>query len=445
MQRLGLSGFLMFLVACTPGEPDSAPDPGVGTEASAQVSNQASELYVAAEYDTHEIRLHYRLEVDNPSWYHRYWRFHDGRWHIEGEGTEGPDPNGLYEDRISMLLDDGSVQGFDRFGGFMLVHPGMRSLNSAAPADEVRAHSLLGEAMGRTDVRKYLPQSRNGEYYSDPARWDDTKTPEAIETMQRNGEFLDLWQWRAHRSNPLGYADNGYVLHSRLASGGRSMFVVNQDAGHSAPAFMYDPNRVGRHALRWEALKNRDYTQEDPYFLSEETAIVFDPSLGWQEGDVLPYYLLQTPNGARGALKAAGHYDDGQWRVTLTRTLTSPNAMDSKALEPGGIYHVAFAVHHGGVGARHHRVSLPHSLGLGVDADIVATETTTPLSDDDLNWVQVGLVYPHQVTWEWLVTRHQGANFIRGDMPIGVRDQHGHTPALQRYLDRFEQRRQQFE
>lgn len=131
--------------------------------------------------------------------------------------------------------------------------------------------------------------------------------------------------------------------------------------------------------------------------------------------------------------------------MTLTRTLESPNTMDSKALEPAGVYHVAFAVHHGGVGARHHRVSLPHSLGLGVDADIIASEASTPLSDEELNWVQIGLVYPHQVTWEWLVTRHQGANFIRGDMPIGVRDQHGHTPALQRYLDRFEQRRQQFE
>lgn len=437
--------WLLTGVACSPANHTPS---NVGDSALADVAvpnNQADYLYVAAEYDEHDIRIHYRLEVENPSWYHQYWVYRAGEWHLKGSGIPGQDPHGLYEDRISMLLDDGSVQGFDRFGGFMLVHPGMRSLDSAVSPQEVAAHPLLGsdiqDQLDKHQVRKYLPQSRNGEYYSDPARWHDTKTREQLAAMQRDGVFLDLWQWRAHRSNPVGYADNGYVLHSRLDSSGRAMSTLNQHAASQRPAYMFDVEQVGHHALRWEQLTQRAYDQDDAYFLTENTAVAFDSEHAWQEGDVLPYYLLQTPNGPRAAIRAQGRYADGHWRVTLSRTLASPNPLDSKALQSGGLYHVAFAVHHGGVGARFHHVSLPYSLGLGVDADIVATPAQSPGDDNQLTWHQIGLVNPHQVDWEWLVTRHQGANFIRGDMPVGVRDQHGHRAAFQRYLDRHEQRR----
>lgn len=438
IRKLAFVSAVLLTTACSPA---SSPKPEI--EAQEPLGNQAKKLYVAAEYNDTELRLHYRLEVENPSWYHQYWVFRDGQWHREGSGSEGPDANGLYEDRISMLLDDGSVQGFDRFGGFMLAHPGMRSMDTAASEDEVSAHPVLGEKMGRSDVRKYLPQSRDIEYYSDPAPWHAIKSQDALSQMQQTGEFLDLWQWRAHRSNPLGYADNGYVLHYRLNSEGRSMFTSNQADDDTRPAYMFDAEKTGQHALNWDALTQQAYSQDDFYYLSEDHAKPFDEEHPWQDGDVLPYRLLQTPDGARGAIKAQGRYEDGAWRVTLTRSLASPNTIDSKALQHGERYHVAFAVHHGGVGARYHRVSLPHSLGLGVDADIVATQAQQALAEDELNWHEVGLVDPHQVNWEWLVTRHQGANFIRGDMPVGVRDQHGHLPAFQRYLDRHERMRQQ--
>ena len=56
----------------------------------------------------------------------------------------------------------------------------------------------------------------------------------------------------------------------------------------------------------------------------------------------------------------------GAWRVTLTRSLASPNPLDSKALSSDGeIYKRCLCrVHQGGVGARHHDVSLPLTLGL---------------------------------------------------------------------------------
>ncbi|MCH8500793.1 MAG: ethylbenzene dehydrogenase-related protein [Aliidiomarina sp.] len=431
MQRT-LLVFLLILIlsACSPRE---IGDPEVAAVQPAP-ETQLKTLYVAAEYDDEVFRLHYRMAISEPSWYHQYWLYRDGGWVRMGSGASGPDDNRLYEDRISMMLDDGSVEGFSRYGGWMLVHPGMRTLDSAVSADDVAAHPILGTEMGRTDVRKYIPQSRTVSRYTEPAAWDAVRPLRDIAAMQERGEFLDLWQWRAHRSHPLGYADNGYVLHYRLNSEGRGMYRDN--AADEGPAYMFDAEQVGFHALSWDTLLARGYNQDDWYYLSEEVAVPIDAAREWQDGDVLPFRLLQEPDGARGAIRSSGGYADGEWRVTLTRSLASPNPLDSKTLTPGSIYHVAFAVHQNGVGARHHDVSLPHTLGLGVDADIVAQYSGEPFSDDDLEWYPVHLINPGQVTWEWLVTRHPGAGLIQADFDITVREHHGYLPLFQRYIER---------
>lgn len=435
----------LVLIGCSPANESAQAERDLSLTDGA-VSEEASELrpgapeqalrtlYVAAEYNETEFRLHYRIAVEEPSWYHQYWLYRDGTWTRMGSGAAGPDANRLYEDRISMMLDDGSVEGFSRYGGWMLVHPGMRTLDSAVSADDVAAHPILGGEMGRTDVRKYIPQSRTVSRYTEPAAWDAVRPLDEIAAMQERGEFLDLWQWRAHRSHPLGYADNTYVLHYRLSSEGRGMYRDN--AADAGPAFMFDAEQVGFRALSWDKLVAREYGQDDLYYLSDEFAVPFDPAHEWQEGDVLPFRLLQEPSGARGAIRSAGGYADGAWRVTLTRSLASPNPLDSKALVAGEIYNVAFAVHQGGVGARHHDVSLPLTLGLGVDADIVAQFSAEPLSEEALTWYPVHLINPGQITWEWLVTRHPGAGLIQGNFDITVREHHGYLPLFQRYIER---------
>jgi len=436
-----LIGFVA-LVACSPAS-DSDSSSAAGDYAR---GNQAEILQVAAEYDGEIFRLHYRLEVPNPSWYHQYWLYQNGEWKRMGSGADGPDEYGLYEDRISMLLDDGSVEGFSRYGGWMLAHPGMRSFDSAVSAEEVRQHPLLGQQMGRSDVRKYIPQSRNIENYARPAPWDDVKSENDLRAMQERGEFLDLWQWRAHRSHPVGYADNGYVLHYRLSSEGQSMYRDNQHPELSQPAWMFDPETTGKRSLDWNTLIARGYSQDDLYYLSEDNAVPFDPDYDWQDGDVIPFRFLQQPDGARGAIRSHGRYQDGAWRITLERTMESPQPLDSKTLQEGQIYHVAFAVHHGAVGARHHRVSLPFSMSLGAvqsgdeTAEIVAQFSETPLKDSQLDWYRLGLIRPGQVDWAWLTTNHPGGGLIRSDIDVGVADHHGYLPLLQRYIDRRDRR-----
>ncbi|MCC5812142.1 MAG: hypothetical protein JJU06_17430 [Ectothiorhodospiraceae bacterium] len=396
-------------------------------------------LKVAVLYNDSHVQIRYEYPTDRPSWYHQVWKYEDGEWVRYGSGGRGPDQHGLYEDRISMMLDDGSVDGFDRYGGWMLAHEGMRTLGSAADADAVREHPKLGRDMGRSDVRKYLPGTRDAE--PEETSWDRVKDDETLRALQENGYFLDLWQWRAHRSHPVGHADNGYVLHYRLSSEGRGMYTDNWNDDAGQPAYMLDPGKTGKRALRWEKLLERGYSQDDAYFISEDNATAFDPDHDWQEGDVIPQRFLRQPEGSRGAISAGGRYQDGAWRIRLTRTLESPNPLDSKALEPGGSYTVAFAVHSGGVGARWHRVSLPQSLSLGDDgdADIQATRVEGNLDEAGAEWTDIPLVYPGQVTWQWLHGDHHPGSPLVRQGALGVRDMHD-TQQLSDFIADHERR-----
>jgi hypothetical protein len=401
---------------------------------------------VAAQYSDTEFRIHYEFETDSPSWYHQVWRRENGEWVRYGAGAGGPDEHGLYEDRISMLLDDGSVDGFSRYGGWMTAHEGMRTLDSAVPADAVREHPVLGEEMGRTDVRKYLNATREVDDEAEVS-WDRIREDAEIEAMRDRGEFLDLWQWRAHRSHPIGYADNNYVLQYRLNSAGRGMFVDNWDAEAGQPAYMFDPDEVGRVAIEWDALVAGEFGQDDPYFIHEGNAVAYDPDHDWQDGDVIPQRFLREPDGARGAIRAEGGHSDGAWRITLIRSLEAPDPRDSKALEDGGIFNVAFAVHSGAVGARWHLVSLPETLALGVEGGtITARHFAEPAEPEELEWTELQLIYPGQITWQWLNSAdHPGQpQIVEGE--LGVQDFHlkdqlnafilGHERALKELDDR---------
>ena len=70
--------------------------------------------------------------------------------------------------------------------------------------------SALLTAIKKGDVRKYLPQTR-----TDPRDWKTGRTLEEIAKLKADGMFVYLIQCRAHRSNEVGMADDGYVLEFR--------------------------------------------------------------------------------------------------------------------------------------------------------------------------------------------------------------------------------------
>ncbi|MGY6588409.1 MAG: ethylbenzene dehydrogenase-related protein [Wenzhouxiangella sp.] len=407
------AGLLLGLATATASVPDDADD--------------IRALQVAVVYNDHSIQIRYRYETDQPSWYHQVWRYTEGEWVRHGAGRPGRNPHGLYEDRISMMLDDGSVEDFARLGGFMTVHEGVRTFDSAVDSEQVEAHPKLGRDMGRDDVRKFLPASRND---ADQARWDDIVSDDELEAMRDRGEFIDLWQWRAHRSNPVGKADNGLVLHYRLSSDGQGMYTTNWDDEAGQPAWMYDPEKTGKRSLSWQRLIERGYGQDDLYYLSEDHAVAFDPDHDWQEGDVIPQRFLREPSGSRGAIDANGRHRDGAWEVVLTRSLAAPDPRDSKTLEPGGSYNVAFAVHQS-VGARWHRIALPHRLHLhdGEDLDsdnpaprIVAYRVEGDLDTAKADYTDVPLIHPGQINWQWLHGEHHPGQRVVKHTQVGFND-----------------------
>lgn len=341
-------------------------------------------LRVGVVYNETHIQVRYEFETDHPSWYHDYLVYRDGAWSVLGGANAGPAPTGLYEDRISMMLDDGSVAGFAEYGGYVTMHPGVAGRTDAAP----------------DETEKFILPSRADAPHEQI--WEQHRTDEELASLQDKGVFLNTWQWRAHRSAPIGYADPGFVLDTRRSATGRSMYATNWDADRGRPLYMFDPDHAGRHALREERLLARRYGQDDPYYLFVENALPFDPDHAWRDGDVIPRRYLQPPTDGRASLTARGRWEDGAWRVRVTRTLEGHDPRESKAIRPSETYNIAFAVHTGATQGRWHLVSLPLRLGVAAPGHINAVRVEGDLDTAEAPWTEVPLFYTGQVLTDWL-------------------------------------------
>lgn len=379
------------------------------------------ELKVKAAYNDEQVFFRFEWPAEQGSIYHDYIHFQGGKWVTTQGSAPGIHPQRLYEDRVSFLLDDGSVRYFDTAGGFVTVHEQMRFLSNQAPAEEVQKHPYIGGKLKQRDVRKYVPETRSS------ADWRDVRSTEELDALRKAGVFLDLWMWRSHRGGPIGYADDQWVLQYRNDDAGKAAFSDNWDAEKRQPRVMYDPDRVGFEALRWDDVIKHKLGAKDIYYITPEMAKPFDPSYKWKEGDTVPRRLLRVPEGSRGDIKAQGAWQDGIWRVDMTRLLDTGNP-DDKALRDRRRYTIAFAVHKDYTGSRWHYVSLPLMVGMGVEADLVAhnfKESEAPW--ESIPWTTVNLFYPGQVTWDWLVSSsHAGA----ADLLQGQSCATCHTPEL---------------
>ncbi len=190
-------------------------------------------------HNDEEIFMRFEWERDDPDWYHQYFVYDEenDEWSPLGE---------FYEDRLSILLDDGSVQGFEGWGGWITAHEGMRDLYEL-PGEEVE------EGIGESDLRKYIPQSRDGDEWWE-APWDEVVDQEEIETMYDNKEFLDLWHVRTHRSVPIRKGDSQHVIDYRRGDNGTGPFDT-RDLEDGQPQIMYDPDIVEDGALDVEDLR----------------------------------------------------------------------------------------------------------------------------------------------------------------------------------------------
>lgn len=363
------------------------------------------------------------------NWYHDMTVYRGGTWAREGGSVVGQKAFGIYEDRVTFLVDPGTVRGFANQGCYVSCHSGSRFLSDQLPPATIQAQPFLGGVQNRTDLRKYIAESRVGDAWWD-APWDEVVSEEALAQLREVGVFLDFWHWRAHRGNPVGYSDDQYVLEYRNNDGTRGAYATNWDAANARPAFMFDESKVGFAALSWDRLVANDYDQQnDIYYLTEETAAPFDPDRAWSEGDVIPRIVLRQPQGSQAAITADGRWANGVWRVELRRAMDTGYATSDHALLEGRTYNVGFAVHANATGSRWHYVSHPQQVGIGMPADLVASRFDGDRPDwDAIPWTTIPLFYPAQVTWEWLVDdAHPGAPDVRADTRSCM-DCHGESP-----------------
>ena len=319
-------------------------------------------LKVQAAYDSKNAYLRFQWKTANPypGNEHQYLRFDGKEWKVFGYPKldkvvhEGKQP-GIYEDRMSVMIDDGKVAGFAKQGCWLTCHDGQRDMPKQFTKEEVAANAML-TAIKKGDVRKYLPDSR-----TDPLDWKTGKTVEELAKIKAEGGFVDLIQWRAHRSHAVGMADDGYVLEWRLGDAGKDMFGSNADKDTHAPKFMWDEKKVGYKSI--SALQLR---QGEHFLIREKNAVPFDPNAGWKEGDMIPDYIISRDDakGSAADNNAIASWKDGVWTVVMIRPLGLAND-DDKSLKEGGVYNIGFAVHDDNITTRGHHVSFVRTIGIG--------------------------------------------------------------------------------
>lgn len=331
------------------------------------------ELKVQAAYDARNAYLRFQWKTANafPGSEHQYLRFDGKEWKVYGYPKldkvvqEGKQP-GIYEDRMSLMIDDGKVAGFAQQGCWLTCHDGERDMPKQFTKDEVAANALL-TATKKADVRKYLPETR-----TNPLDWKTGKSVDEIAKLKASGYFVDLIQWRAHRSHAVGMADDGYVLEWRLSDAGKDPFSGNADSATHQPKLMWDEKKVGYRSVTADQLRKGDH-----FLIKEQNAVAFDPKLPWKEGDMIPDYVVSRAEAAGSAAdnNAIASWKDGMWTVVLIRPLGLANP-DDKALKEGGVYNVGFAVHDDNITTRGHHISYVKTLSLGAatKADITAVK-----------------------------------------------------------------------
>jgi Ethylbenzene dehydrogenase len=325
---------------------------------------------VAYDNENAYFRAQWKTRNPYPGDAHQFVRFDGKEWKtygfpkLDAVVQKGEQP-AIYEDRFSIMIDDGGVPAFANQGCWLTCHEGERDNPKFAARAAVEANPLY-QALKQRDVRKYLPSTRTDA----GASWDKGKSPDEIAKIKAAGGFLELMQWRAHRSNPVGMADDGYVLEYRLSDAGGNPFGSNVDPKTHQPRFMYDEKKVGKKALTAD-----DIRKTRTALIREQNAVPFDPNAGWKEGDLIPEYVLNR-EGAKGSgadnKRVNGVWKDGMWTVVWVRPLKLTNP-DDKALVNGKVYNFSFAVHDDNITTRGHHVSFPVTVGFGAKAAIEAT------------------------------------------------------------------------
>jgi hypothetical protein len=334
------------------------PKPVAGKPGTVKVTMQAA-------FDSQNLYMKISWPAKVPGAYHEYVAYRDGKWvnyatNKNNAAVAAGKLKASYEDRFTIMLGDGkSVPAFNNYGCWATCHNDMRYMPNDAKKADVEAHPILGSGgMKKSDIRKYLPESRTA--MGPTGGWDKIKPKSETDALKAKGVFLELWQWRAYRSNAVRAADDGYLLEYRAFDAGKNPFFGNWDGAKSQPIFMFDPAKNNGRAGLTEA----EFRNPKAPLLTVANRVPYDPKYKWKNGDLMVKQGLQKPEGSAGDNMVVGTHAGGAWTLLWTRKLATGNN-DDIALKAGETYPIGLAVHDDNVTARFHHVSFPLKLSIG--------------------------------------------------------------------------------
>ncbi len=140
--------------------------------------------------------------------------------------------------------------------------------------------------------------------------------------MSTNGGVVDVWNWQAGRTNPMGYSEDTYWDASgQKVDEGVSAVLVNDLDGSSLPTFMAtsDPG-----AIKEFLVENASAMDAfDPFGAlassSVEEAISFNSGSTFTADDFIPGYVHRVPSGDIADVQSAGKYSNGSWTVEFSK------------------------------------------------------------------------------------------------------------------------------
>jgi hypothetical protein len=222
-----------------------------------KVEGQILELEAKSVHTKDGIFFRFEWSDDEKSMHKNRWRFTGGKWNKK-KGDE---------DRLAMVWEINRIDKFATKGCAVLCHS----------------------------------ESKNNKewYYS----------------VNSQREKADLWHWKAVRSNPVGYSEDGYVIANpskepekgrKRDAGSDTKAKSNRTKDKSGPAYMQDSAKL----------------PSIPGSLLVAQAVEIKDSSIFKEGDEIPGYMLYTNwKDSFADLKTKGVWKNGKWTVMMSRKL----------------------------------------------------------------------------------------------------------------------------
>jgi len=129
-------------------------------------------------------------------------------------------------------------------------------------------------------------------------------------------EKAEMWHWKAVRSNPVGYTEDGYVTTNpskkpeagRKRDAGSGKAKSNRTKDKSKPMYRQDPAKSA--SIPGSLLVN-------------QAAEIKDYSI-FKDGDEIPGYMVNTPwKGSFADVKTRGVWANGKWTLVMSRKLNT--------------------------------------------------------------------------------------------------------------------------